>query len=146
MKEQRKNTNENKIKRVRRRKNRKENRILFFIVILILCLAIVGVIFLMSHQSSDADKDEVKKAESIEIEGKPIDSEALEELIAESEKINRQFYTEESIQMLEEQVGEAEELLKSDAKQNDLESSYLNIVNAIQSLQEKEEVSEEMTE
>ena len=65
------------------------------------------------------------------------DSEAVMNLIESAGKINQSVYTDETVNTLNQAKEEAEETIQGKPNQEEVEDSYLNLVNAIQSLQKK---------
>ena len=61
----------------------------------------------------------------------------LKDLIESAGKINQSVYTDETVNTLNQAKEEAEETIQGKQNQEEVEDSYLNLVNAIQSLQKK---------
>ena len=66
-----------------------------------------------------------------------VDESKLKDLIESAGKINQSVYTDETVNTLNQAKEEAEETIQGKPNQEEVEDSYLNLVNAIQSLQQK---------
>ena len=63
-----------------------------------------------------------------------VDKEELLSLIKDTEEINRSNYTEESVAVLDQNIAEAQNVMKNSGSQAELDNCYTNIVKAIQKL------------
>lgn len=68
-----------------------------------------------------------------------VDKEELFSLIKDTEEINRSNYTEESVAVLDQNIAEAQNVMKNSGSQAELDNCYTNIVKAIQKLKKTDE-------
>ena len=68
-----------------------------------------------------------------------VDKEELLRLIKDTEEINRSNYTEESVAVLDQNIAEAQNVMKNSGSQAELDNCYTNIVKAIQKLKKTDE-------
>ena len=68
-----------------------------------------------------------------------VDKEELLSLIKDTEAINRSNYTEESVAVLDQNIAEAQNVMKNSGSQAELDNCYTNIVKAIQKLKKTDE-------
>ena len=68
-----------------------------------------------------------------------VDIEELLSLIKDTEEINRSNYTEESVAVLDQNIAEAQNVMKNSGSQAELDNCYTNIVKAIQKLKKTDE-------
>ena len=68
-----------------------------------------------------------------------VDKEELLSLIKDTEEINRSNYTEESVAVLDQNIEEAQNVMKNSGSQAELDNCYTNIVKAIQKLKKTDE-------
>ena len=68
-----------------------------------------------------------------------VDKEELLSLIKDTEEINRSNYTEESVAVLDQNIAEAQNVMKNSGSQAELDNCYTNIVKAIQKLKQTDE-------
>lgn len=68
-----------------------------------------------------------------------VDKEELLSLIKDTEEINRSNYTEESVAVLDQNMAEAQNVMKNSGSQAELDNCYTNIVKAIQKLKKTDE-------
>ena len=68
-----------------------------------------------------------------------VDKEELLSLIKDTEEINRSNYTEESVAVLDQNIAEAQNVMKNSGSQAELDNCYTNIVKAIQKLKKTDE-------
>ena len=73
----------------------------------------------------------------IVINAEKVDESKLKDLIESAGKINQSVYTDETVNTLNQAKEEAEETIQGKPNQEEVEDSYLNLVNAIQSLKKK---------
>lgn len=105
-------------RRYRRYRNKKKKA--YILAALILCIVIAAVaVFAISRM---AGKEQTSKNQT---------------LIESAGKINQSVYTDETVNTLNQAKEEAEETIQGKPNQEEVEDSYLNLVNAIQSLQKK---------
>ena len=68
-----------------------------------------------------------------------VDKEELLSLMKDTEEINRSNYTEESVAVLDQNIAEAQNVMKNSGSQAELDNCYTNIVKAIQKLKKTDE-------
>ena len=68
-----------------------------------------------------------------------VDKGKLLSLIKDTEEINRSDYTEESLAVLDQNIAEAQSVMKDSGTQSELDNCYTNIVKAIQKLKKVDE-------
>ncbi len=124
-------------RRYRRYRNKKKKA--YILAALILCIVIASVaVFAISRmagkEQTSKNQTEVK---ALVINAEKVDVSKLKDLIESAGKINQSVYTDETVNTLNQAKEEAEETIQGKPNQEEVEDSYLNLVNAIQSLQKK---------
>lgn len=124
-------------RRYRRYRNKKKKA--YILVALISCIVIAAVaVFAISRmagkEQTSKNQTEVK---ALVINAEKVDESKLKDLIESAGKINQSVYTDETVNTLNQAKEEAEETIQGKPNQEEVEDSYLNLVNAIQSLQKK---------
>lgn len=124
-------------RRYRRYRNKKKKT--YILAALILCIVIAAVaVFAISRmagkEQTSKNQTEVK---ALVINAEEVDESKLKDLIESAGKINQSVYTDETVNTLNQAKEEAEETIQGKPNQEEVEDSYLNLVNAIQSLQKK---------
>lgn len=124
-------------RRYRRYRNKKKKA--YILAALILCIVIAAVaVFAISRmagkEQTSKNQTEVK---ALVINAEKVDESKLKDLIESAGKINQSVYTDETVNTLNQAKKEAEETIQGKPNQEEVEDSYLNLVNAIQSLQKK---------
>lgn len=124
-------------RRYRRYRNKKKKA--YILAALILCIVIAAVaVFAISRM---AGKEQTSKnhteVKALVINAEKVDESKLKDLIESAGKINQSVYTDETVNTLNQAKEEAEETIQGKPNQEEVEDSYLNLVNAIQSLQKK---------
>lgn len=124
-------------RRYRRYRNKKKKA--YILAALILCVVIATVaVFAISRM---AGKEQISKnqteVKALVINAEKVDESKLKDLIESAGKINQSVYTDETVNTLNQAKEEAEETIQGKPNQEEVEDSYLNLVNAIQSLQKK---------
>lgn len=124
-------------RRYRRYRNKKKKA--YILAALILCIVIAAVaVFAISRmagkEQTSKNQTEVK---ALVISAEKVDESKLKDLIESAGKINQSVYTDETVNTLNQAKEEAEETIQGKPNQEEVEDSYLNLVNAIQSLQKK---------
>lgn len=124
-------------RRYRRYRNKKKKA--YTLAALILCIVIAAVaVFAISRmagkEQTSKNQTEVK---ALVINAEKVDESKLKDLIESAGKINQSVYTDETVNTLNQAKEEAEEMIQGKPNQEEVEDSYLNLVNAIQSLQKK---------
>ena len=111
----------------------------YILAALILCIVIAAVaVFAISRmagkEQTSKNQTEVK---ALVINAEKVDTSKLKDLIESAGKINQSVYTDETVNTLNQAKEEAEETIQGKPNQEEVVDSYLNLVNAIQSLQKK---------
>ena len=119
-------------RRYRRYRNKKKKA--YILAALILCIVIAAVAVLAGKEQTSKNQTEVK---ALVINAEKVDESKLKDLIESAGKINQSVYTDETVNTLNQAKEEAEETIQGKPNQEEVEDSYLNLVNAIQSLQKK---------
>ena len=124
-------------RRYRRYRNKKKKA--YILAALILCIVIASVaVFAISRmagkEQTSKNQTEVK---ALVINAEKVDVSKLKDLIESAGKSNQSVYTDETVNTLNQAKEEAEETIQGKPNQEEVEDSYLNLVNAIQSLQKK---------
>lgn len=124
-------------RRYRRYRNKKKKA--YILAALILCIVIAAVaVFAISRmagkEQTSKNQTEVK---ALVINAEKVDESKLKDLIESAGKINQSVYTDETVNTLNQAKEEAEETIQGKPNQEEVEDSYLNLVNVIQSLQKK---------
>ena len=124
-------------RRYRRYRNKKKKA--YILAALLLCIVIAAVaVFAISRmagkEQTSKNQTEVK---ALVINAEKVDESKLKDLIESAGKINQSVYTDETVNTLNQAKEEAEETIQGKPNQEEVEDSYLNLVNAIQSLQKK---------
>ena len=124
-------------RRYRRYRNKKKKA--YILAALILCIVIAAVaVFAISRmagkEQTSKNQTEVK---ALVNNAEKVDVRKLKDLIESAGKINQSVYTDETVNTLNQAKEEAEETIQGKPNQEEVEDSYLNLVNAIQSLQKK---------
>ena len=76
-----------------------------------------------------------KKLDALTIEYQTVTNDSLKNVINSAGDIDVSVYTDDSVNVLNEAIQNAEDTIKKNASQDELDDSYLNLVKAIQSLQ-----------
>ena len=123
----------------KRRRYRNKKKKAYILATLILCIVIAAVAgFAISRmagkEQTSKNQTEVK---ALVINAEKVDVSKLKDLIESAGKINQSVYTDETVNTLNQAKEEAEETIQGKLNQEEVEDSYLNLVNAIQSLQKK---------
>ena len=119
-------------RRYRRYRNKKKKA--YILAALILCIVIAAVAVFAGKEQTSKNQTEVK---ALVINAEKVDESKLKDLIESAGKINQSVYTDETVNTLNQAKEEAEETIQGKPNQEEVEDSYLNLVNAIQSLQKK---------
>ena len=124
-------------RRYRRYRNKKKKA--YILAALILCIVIAAVaVFAISRmagkEQTSKNQTEVK---ALVINAEKVDVSKLKDLIESAGKINQSVYTDETVNTLNQAKEEAEETIQGKPNQEEVEDLYLNLLNAIQSLQKK---------
>ena len=118
----------------RKRHSRKKNHIL---IILILCMVIAAVAIFAIGRIANKETKNQKKLDALTIEYQTVTNDSLKNVINSAGDIDVSVYTDDSVNVLNEAIQNAEDTIKKNASQDELDDSYLNLIKAIQSLQKK---------
>ena len=123
--------------RYRRYRNKKKKA--YILAALSLCIVIAAVaVFAISRmagkEQTSKNQTEVK---ALVINAEKVDESKLKDLIESAGKIIQSVYTVVNVNTFNQAIEEAEETIQGKPNQEEVEDSYLNLVNAIQSLQKK---------
>lgn len=108
------------------------------LVILLVCVVIGGGIYFVRQQLSGGKNTTQKAGDTITITPQKLDKKQLKELIDNTESIKTETYTDESVQELNATVEKGQKLLEGVPGQDEIEESYMEIINAIQGLTKKD--------
>ena len=124
-------------RRYRRYRNKKKKA--YILAALILCIVIAAVVVFAISRMSGKEQTSKNQTEvkALVINAEKVDVSKLKDLIESAGKINQSVYTDETVNTLNQAKEEAEETIQGKPNQEEVEDSYLNLVNAIQSLQKK---------
>ena len=118
----------------RKRHSRKKNHIL---IILILCMVIAAIAIFAIGRIANKEINNQKKLDALTIEYQTVTNDSLKNVINSAGDIDVSVYTDDSVNVLNEAIQNAEDTIKKNASQDELDDSYLNLIKAIQSLQKK---------
>lgn len=117
-----------------RKARARKRRIFFFIEILIIFLA-AGIAFFMITEEKERSSETVQTQTAVSGKGTVVNSEKLEKALLDAESIKTEAYTAESAALLEEKIKEADDCLgKKEVTSEELETAYMNLMEAIQKL------------
>lgn len=108
------------------------------LVILLVCVVIGGGIYFVRQQLRVGKNTTQKAGDTITITPQKLDKKQLKELIGNTESIKTETYTDESVQELKAAVDKGQKLLEGVPSQEEIEQTYMDIINAIQGLTEKD--------
>ena len=118
----------------RKRHSRNKNHIL---IILILCMVIAAIAIFAIGRIANKETNNQKKLDALPIEYQTVTNDSLKNVINSAGDIDVSVYTDDSVNVLNEAIQNAEDTIKKNASQDELDDSYLNLIKAIQSLQKK---------
>lgn len=118
----------------RKRHSRNKNHIL---IILILCMVIAAIAIFAIGRIANKERNNQKKLDALTIEYQTVTNDSLKNVINSAGDIDVSVYTDDSVNVLNEAIQNAEDTIKKNASQDELDDSYLNLIKAIQSLQKK---------
>ena len=122
-------------RRYRRYRNKKKKA--YILAALILCIVIAAVVAISRMAGKEQTSKNQTEVKALVINAEKVDVSKLKDLIESAGKINQSVYTDETVNTLNQAKEEAEETIQGKPNQEEVEDSYLNLVNAIQSLQKK---------
>ena len=119
-------------------------RVKRIIIMVIFYVCVLGILELIANfffgESVGRGNGVAKKTVSEEtVTLQTVDKEELLSLIKDTEEINRSNYTEESVAVLDQNIAEAQNVMKNSGSQAELDNCYTNIVKAIQKLKKTDE-------
>lgn len=114
------------------------------IIMVIFYVCVLGILELIANfffgERVERGNGVAKKTVSEEtVTLQTVDKEELLSLIKDTEEINRSNYTEESVAVLDQNIAEAQNVMKNSGSQAELDNCYTNIVKAIQKLKKTDE-------
>ena len=108
------------------------------LVILLACVVIGGGLYFVRQNLSGGKNTTQKVGDTITITPQKLDKTQLKALIDNTESINTETYTDESVNELKAAVEKGNTLLRGVPGQDAIEETYMEIVNAIQGLTKKD--------
>ena len=124
-------------RRYRRYRNKKKKAYILAAPILCIVIAAVAVFAISRMAGKEQTSKNQTEVKALVINAEKVDESKLKDLIESAGKINQSVYTDETVNTLNQAKEEAEETIQGKPNQEEVEDSYLNLVNAIQSLQKK---------
>lgn len=124
-------------RRYRRYRNKKKKAYIQAALILCIVIAAVAVFAISRMAGKEQTSKNQTEVKALVINAEKVDESKLKDLIESAGKINQSVYTDETVNTLNQAKEEAEETIQGKPNQEEVEDSYLNLVNAIQSLQKK---------
>ena len=124
-------------RRYRRYRNKKKKAYILAALILCIVIAAVAVFSFFCMAGKEQTSKNQTEVKALVINAEKVDESKLKDLIESAGKINQSVYTDETVNTLNQAKEEAEETIQGKPNQEEVEDSYLNLVNAIQSLQKK---------
>ena len=121
----------------RRRVKRIIIMVIFYVCVLGILELIANVFFGERVGRGDGVAKKTVSEETVTLQ--TVDKEELLSLIKDTEEINRSNYTEESVAVLDQNIAEAQNVMKNSGSQAELDNCYTNIVKAIQKLKKTDE-------
>ena len=110
-------------------------RVKRIIIMVIFYVCVLGILELIGRGNGVAKKTVSEETVTLQT----VDKEELLSLIKDTEEINRSNYTEESVAVLDQNIAEAQNVMKNSGSQAELDNCYTNIVKAIQKLKKTDE-------
>lgn len=133
-----KHTNPTIVKRPKKTHRDRGTQIGSGLVILLACVVIGGGIYFVRQELSGGKNTTQKVGDTITITPQKLDKKQLKALIDNTESINTETYTDESVNELKAAVEKGNTLLRGVPGQDAIEETYMEIVNAIQGLTKKD--------
>ena len=120
---------------------RRVKRIIIMVIFYVCVLGILEVIanFFFGERVGRGNGVAKKTVSEETVTLQTVDKEELLSLIKDTEEINRSNYTEESVAVLDQNIAEAQNVMKNSGSQAELDNCYTNIVKAIQKLKKTDE-------
>ena len=124
-------------RRYRRYRHKKKKAYILSALILCMVIAAIAVFAIGRMTGKEGKAKNQTEVKTLVINAEKVDESKLKDLIESAGKIDQSVYTDETVNALNQAKEEAEETIQGKPKQEEVEDSYLNLVNAIQSLQKK---------
>ncbi len=120
---------------------RRVKRIIIMVIFYVCVLGILELIanFFFGERVGRGNRVAKKTVSEETVTLQTVDKEELLSLIKDTEEINRSNYTEESVAVLDQNIAEAQNVMKNSGSQAELDNCYTNIVKAIQKLKKTDE-------
>ena len=120
---------------------RRVKRIIIMVIFYVCVLGILELIanFFFGERVGRGNGVAKKNVSEETVTLQTVDKEELLSLIKDTEEINRSNYTEESVAVLDQNIAEAQNVMKNSGSQAELDNCYTNIVKAIQKLKKTDE-------
>ena len=120
---------------------RRVKRIIIMVIFYVCVLGILELIanFFFGERVGRGNGVAKKTVSEETVTVQTVDKEELLSLIKDTEEINRSNYTEESVAVLDQNIAEAQNVMKNSGSQAELDNCYTNIVKAIQKLKKTDE-------
>ena len=120
---------------------RRVKRIIIMVIFYVCVLGILELIanFFFGERVGRGNGVAKKTVSEETVTFQTVDKEELLSLIKDTEEINRSNYTEESVAVLDQNIAEAQNVMKNSGSQAELDNCYTNIVKAIQKLKKTDE-------
>ena len=120
---------------------RRVKRIIIMVIFYVCVLGILALIanFFFGERVGRGNGVAKKTVSEETVTLQTVDKEELLSLIKDTEEINRSNYTEESVAVLDQNIAEAQNVMKNSGSQAELDNCYTNIVKAIQKLKKTDE-------
>lgn len=120
---------------------RRVKRIIIMVIFYVCVLGILELIanFFFGERGGRGNGVAKKTVSEETVTLQTVDKEELLSLIKDTEEINRSNYTEESVAVLDQNIAEAQNVMKNSGSQAELDNCYTNIVKAIQKLKKTDE-------
>ena len=99
-------------------------------------MVIAAVAIFAIGRIANKETNNQKKLDALTIE-QTVTNDSLKNVINSAGDIDVSVYTDDSVNVLNEAIQNAEDTIKKNASQDELDDSYLNLIKAIQSLQKK---------
>ena len=97
-------------------------------------MVIAAVAIFAIGRIANKETNNQKKLDALTIEYQTVTNDSLKNSAGD---IDVSVYTDDSVNVLNEAIQNAEDTIKKNASQDELDDSYLNLIKAIQSLQKK---------
>ena len=112
--------------------------VILLVLFITACVVIGGGIYFVRQNLNGGKNTTQKVGDTITITPQKLDKTQLKALIDNTESINTETYTDESVNELKAAVEKGNTLLRGVPGQDAIEETYMEIVNAIQGLTKKD--------